>query len=451
MTRLLEFIVALILVVVLAVVVGVVLPSHGHVERSIEISHNLRHTWDTLNNFRNFPTYSALTGLDPRIEYASSGEDYGPGSEISWKTASQQGNGSLEIVSSELDKEIVWKLTNDWRGNDKHYTITLDPSDNGKLVKITMSYDVEYGWNFIDRYSQLYLHGHPATFMQYTLDNLQSMLANIPNIGYDDLDPVLMDRPRQPMLLVSTQAPRTLDDIAVATDKALSKLQAAAKELGLEQTGPYVTFTTNWGDQNYAFDIGIPVNSSVIEIADESIDLADAPSEDELKNMANGDDASSDDTADTGDADDETVQRNDGPGTFDESGNLRITDDVYARMMFGERALVAALHGGPAQLPLIRLALKAYASTHGYDFNEFAKRLYDIDVSDPDNEVVNDREYRIYLPVSTSPKMTPWQKKHPEEAARIINNQKTGTAAEQESTDMEAANETAPQRIDDGK
>ena len=43
MTRVLEFVVALIIVFILAVIVGLFLPSHAHIQRSIEISHNPQH------------------------------------------------------------------------------------------------------------------------------------------------------------------------------------------------------------------------------------------------------------------------------------------------------------------------------------------------------------------------------------------------------------------------
>lgn len=418
MTRLLEIIVALILVFVLAVVVGVLLPSHGHVERSLEISHNLRHTYDALNNFRRFPDYSALRALDPNVQFQLSGPAYGQDAEISWQDGNGLGNGSLKIVSDEENRQVVWALQNHWRGSNKRYTIDLEPSDNQKLVKITMSYDVDYGWDLISRYSQLYLHGDPATFMQYSLGGLQSMLANIPNIGYKDLDPVLVDTPEQPVLMLSTQAARSLDDIAVATHKALDQIHATMKSLGVEQTGPYITLTTDWGDENYSFDIAVPINTSRLKFGDKTVDLHDAPkpkslAEQNLENAAQ--------PAESGSAADaESGQPSSGPGTFGDDGSLEVAGDVRAKLAFGGRALLATWHGSPAGLSLMRLALKAYASTHGYDFNEYSERLYDIDVSAPDNETEDDRDYRVYLPVSDAPEQTPWQKENPDKAQQII-------------------------------
>ena len=56
MTRVLEVVVALIIVFILAVIVGLFLPSHGHISRSIQISHNPQQIYDVLNNFERFST-----------------------------------------------------------------------------------------------------------------------------------------------------------------------------------------------------------------------------------------------------------------------------------------------------------------------------------------------------------------------------------------------------------
>ncbi|MGA7297618.1 MAG: polyketide cyclase [Rhodanobacteraceae bacterium] len=452
MTRLLEIIVALILVFVLAVVVGVLLPSHGHVERSIEISHNLRHTFDSLNSFRRFPDYSAVRALDPNAQFSLSGPDEGAGSEVSWQKSGNSAKGDLTITSSEEDRQVIWSLKNGWRGANKRYTIDLVPSENHKLVKINMSYDVDYGWDLMSRYSQLYLHGDPATFMQYTLNSLQSMLANIPNIGYKDLDPVLVDTEQKPVMIVSTQAPRNLDDIAVATSKALDQIHAAMKKVGVEQAGHYVTLTTDWGAENYSFDIAVPIDSTKLKFGSKVVDLRDAPKPKSLaeQNLAANAEAekaaAASSTAGAGSgADVQGSDSRNGPGTFSDDGTLAVTEDVNAELAFGGRALMATWNGSPAGLSLMRLALKAYAGTHGYDFNEYSDRLYDIDVSAEDNNTEDDRNYRVYLPVSNAPEKTPWQMKNPEKAEQVISGSSVAAPASASSVDPgDASSVTQP-------
>ena len=129
MTRLLEFIVALVIVAVLGVVVGVAMPSTGHVEREMLISKDLRQVYDVFSNFRRFPDYSVLRSFDSKVQFELSGKAYGPGAKISWKASDPKvGDGALEIASidpgfaqiSDAGKgTIVWNLDNGWRGSDK--------------------------------------------------------------------------------------------------------------------------------------------------------------------------------------------------------------------------------------------------------------------------------------------------------------------------------------------
>lgn len=407
MTRLLEFIVALILVLVLAVVVGVLLPTHGHVERTIEISHNMEHVADVLNTFHAFPDYSALRSLDPNVKFETSGAPFGVGSTIAWQGNDRVGSGTLKIAESKPG-EIVWTVDNDWRGSNKHFTIDLSRSDNQKLVKIRWSYDVDYSWNLIDRYSQLYLHGDPASFIQYSENNLQSMLANIPNVGYAQLDPRLIDTPAQPVLLVSTTAPRNLDLIDEATGKALDQIHAAMKKLGVTAVGSPMIFTTNWGDQNYSYDVAQVIDQTTLNVDGVSHDLTALPQplSNAEQNLANASTAPASDSS----ADMPAVPGSASPGDVTDDGMLVIDDNVNAVMAFGGRALAANWPGdNPAGLPLMRLALKAYASTHGYDYNEYVNRFYNNIVtlpSDPDAKVPS---YTVYLPVTDAPAQTPEQ------------------------------------------
>ena len=57
MTRVLEVLVSLVIVFALSVIVGVLLPAHGHVERSVEVSSPLRQVYDSVNTFHRFPEW----------------------------------------------------------------------------------------------------------------------------------------------------------------------------------------------------------------------------------------------------------------------------------------------------------------------------------------------------------------------------------------------------------
>ena len=232
-------------------------------------------------------------------------------------------------------------IVNDWRGENKQYTLEIKPAANGKTVKITMGYDVDYGWD-LQRYAGMYLEGEPATQIQIHLTKLQDMLATFPIVDYKDTQIDIKDVPSHPTLFVSTTAKRTLDEVADATDKAVALIQGVVKKDKLTVAGPRTTITTNWGDENYDFDIALPVD------------------------------------------------RNDGA---DRSGE--------GRYELRRQVLVTSFTGSPAQLPLSRLMLKAYAETHGYSFDESGEgngRPFDELASQP-GAAEDAQSFNVYLPI----------------------------------------------------
>jgi hypothetical protein len=425
MTRVLEFIVALVIVAVVGVVVGVIMPSSGHVERSLVVSKDLRQVYDVVNNFRTFPDYGVLRAYDPKTQYTLSGNAYGPGSVISWSSQDEKvGDGKLTIASSQPDfdkidpsvnsAEIVWNVDNAWRGSDKHFTLDmLRQGNTGKLTKITWSYDVSYGFNLLDRYSNMYIHGQPDAFIQYSLNDLQNVLAAVPNIDYSALDPYIVQTKQTPVLIVSTSMKRKdgLDGLNEATDAAIKQIEDAAKKLGVHTNGPRIIFTTNYGDETYTFDVAEPIDSASLNVGGQSVQLT-PPTPPSLADQnaapASGSTAAAPANPDNGQ-----------PGGKDRYGRLIVDNNVRATLAFGGPALEAPWNGTAAGVPQTRDMLKAYAQTHGYKYDEVTNRLYDIlsqpEVKDAGGNITTYAQYSVYLPIADSadggtlPQQTPEQ------------------------------------------
>jgi hypothetical protein len=441
MTRVLEFVVALIIVFIIAVIVGLFLPSHAHIERSLDISHNPRQIYDVLNNFRRFPDYvgGELQAQDPQAKFSFSGPAYGPGATIQWTgsgVGSKIGNGKLVNKSGNIDlagnSTVTWDLTNPWRGDNKVFTLQVTPNQRGRVSNVTWGFDVHYGWNLIDRYSQLWIHGAPDTMIQYGLDSLQTMLAGIPNVDYEKLNPGLYRTQATPMLLVSTKATRTLDDIDTAKAAALKQIQDAMDKLGVKAAGPTTTITTEWGDTTYTFDLAVPIDTTTIKVDGKEYDLTKLPPRPTAAQLAGGPasgssaakpasaaTAPSGSTAGNSAAAASTAgepasaasageaAKGPVPGALDKQNQLIVDDNVRAAMM-PAREVLEATWTGEAGIPLVRLALTAYAATHGYQFNDTEDRIYDELASLP-NVPDQDRIYRVFLPVTNAPAQTPEQ------------------------------------------
>lgn len=400
MIRVLEVLVSLLLVFLLAVVIAVFLPDHGHVERSVTVSNPLRQVFDSVNTFRRFPQWAAVRARDPNVQIDFAGAESGPGAKVEWTSAQPEiGSGNMEIVSVEQDSEVRMALDNLWSGTNKSYTIKLEPSANGKTVKITWAYDTDYGWNLLWRYGGLYIHGEPATAIQVSLNNIAAMLSTFPNVDYADQPIEMADVPPQPMLFVSTKANRTLDEVEIATDEALARIEEVMAKAGLEAIGPRRTITTNWGDEEYTFDVAVPVGSAEFSIGGQAFTITEPMEAPPEPDGATDEDAgvAGDGSLDVDDPDAPRAELE--PGDRDSRGYLVVDGDVRAVQSYGGKALVTEYTGSPAALPLLRLMLKAYADTHGYPYAEYDQgRMWDELTTPFDSADVEDT-YRVYLPV----------------------------------------------------
>lgn len=415
--RVLEFLMACAIVIGIGVVAAVVMPGSGHIERSLVLGKDMRQVYDVVDNLRRLPEYSVLTARDPQINYTFSGKSYGPGAEISWASGNPAvGNGSITIDSAtpnfnKVDgtaktAQVVWDIENGWKGYDKTFTFDLErQGSRNQLTKVTWSYDVKYGWNLVNRFANLYIHGDPDAFIQYGLNSLQNVLAAVPNVNYGDLIPYIRQTEPTPVLLVpaSIQRKDGIEGLADTVDKAVAQIQAAAKKLGVNVTGPRIVFTTNYGDTTYTFDVAMPIDSSSLNVNGQTQQLT-APTTPATDLSAPAD-------ASTAAAPAAPATLN--PGDHDGHGRLVVDGNVRATLAFGGAALEGVWNGTAAGIPQTRDMLKAYALTHGYKFDDVLHRSYDIlakpEVKDAQGNITSYAEYDVYLPITNAPNQTPEQ------------------------------------------
>ncbi len=380
MTRVLELLVSLLIVVVLVVGVGVLLPDHGHVERTVEVSSPLRQIFDSANTLRRFPEWSPERRIDPQLHMSYDGKRNGPGAIVNWNGDETVGTGKLEIVSSDEDSQVKMSVENNFAGTNKFYTITLNPSESGKTTKIVWAYDVDYGWDLQSRYAGLYIHGKPDANVQTAVANFANMLASFPNVDYKDQDIQPVEVTGAPVLFISTKAPRTLDEVEDATTTAVARIEEVMKKAGLTQAGPVRTITTNWGDENYVFDVSIPVNSAEFTLDGNNYTITTPVVSDTVEDMSDSEPAPELKT-----------------GDHDEDGYLVVEGKVKAKVSYSGLALVTEYAGSAAALPLLRLQEKAFAETHGYLYSEMNGGRFWDEVSATSEE--GERTYKVYLPV----------------------------------------------------
>jgi hypothetical protein len=271
MTRLLEILISLAIVAVLFTVVGFILPSSRHLENSVETNRKMTIVFDTLNSVRRFKDWNPSVAGDPKIKINVSGPDSGVGAKVSWDSEEKAlGQGSWTIAKSEPGKLVEYAIEDIDRGHNKRSAFTFQPTGKaGRNIQITQSYDVDYGFNLLGRYSGLYVASNIGEKMKLGLSSLSNMLATIPNLDYtllgkDDpsMAPRLAERPAENLLVLSAAVP--LNQITIQTQMK-TNMEWIKKNItanGLEAVGPVRIITNEFGSQIYSFDVAQQVRKA---------------------------------------------------------------------------------------------------------------------------------------------------------------------------------------------
>jgi hypothetical protein len=250
MNRILEFVLSLLIVAVLFVLIGVILPSHAHVERNVELANPVSQVYDVLNGFRRYNTWQPWARIDPNAKYTTEGPDFGVGSRISWTSWEKQiGTGSLEITESQAGDSITQSLTNEWYGTNKTYRFKLEPNQQTRATNLVWTLDVDYGWNLFGRYAGMYLNGSVGELMSAGLSQLANVMAAMPVVDYSQIEIQLVDVEAVDLIAVGAgvpAAPRKWDEAETLMSTAWTDAEAFALAAASRTCWARTTTTTTW-------------------------------------------------------------------------------------------------------------------------------------------------------------------------------------------------------------
>lgn len=369
MTRLIEFVIALVIVALLFVLAGLVLPDHRHIRHSVETNRPARLVFDLLNGFQRFGEWHPKRMHDPSIRYSIEGEPRGVGSVLRYESSDPRiGSGSWTITDTVQDERIEFAVESPAHGFNKTSVFTIE--DRGRTVDINWEYDVSYGWNLLGRYAGMYIARTVGEDMKTGLSNLTGLLATVPNFNYDQLDVVVTEVPATTALIVSTSADRNISAVEEELDNTIRRLREVIRSNRLEETGPPRLITTVFGDKKYEFDVAIPVR---VPVADEA---PAAPAEGEEEAPV-----------------DPRAKLVAASAPLED---LNLPEGVVSGLTYGGRVVTANFAGHPASLPLVRDMLRAYAATHGLQVHDRAWEEY---LSDITTTSVDETTFDVYWPI----------------------------------------------------
>jgi len=292
MTRLIEFVIALALVLALFLVIGLVLPSSRSLQESVETNRRMTIVFDTLNNVRRLKDWNPLIpSAANELSYSGGEDNTGVGAKVDFNSANAAwGQGSWEITTSERPAstggagKIVYSIVDKRMGTDKQSTFDLQPTGkDNRNVKITQSYQVKYGFNLLGRYAGMYVSRHVGDAVKAGLGKLTNMLATVPNFDYrTEGSPLtglkIVDVPSEDLLVVTAgNIDRTNDAIKGSIKQNQEWIKRVMDANGLAAAGPLRIITTDFGAEKYAFDIAQPVRKASAATKSEEAAAAAAP------------------------------------------------------------------------------------------------------------------------------------------------------------------------------
>lgn len=272
MYRILEFVIAAVLTVLLFVTIALFLPDRASVERRIEVTNPTTQVYDALNHFKRYNEWQPWAANDNLTRYSVEGAEFGIGAKFNWSSPFNKdiGSGSLEIVQSDPDERVVMALVNDWRGHGKTQTFILEPDTRTNSVLLRWVIDVEYGWDLIGRFAGLYLNGRVGESMNGGLGRFAAMMSQVPNVDYSQVEIGILDVPATDIIFVgetTPAAPRQWDEAETKMDAAWAEGAAFAQRNRLVVLGDRRRVVNMLGEENNDFSLAWAVEPHAAEPA----------------------------------------------------------------------------------------------------------------------------------------------------------------------------------------
>ncbi len=199
-----KIIITVISIVILVAVVGLLLPRHAHVQRSVTIDRPASLVYATVNSFVLFPKWSPWQDLDPNMTQVTEGPRDGVGAKLVWKGNDKVGAGTQVITASTPNQSVASDLDFGNMGTAKS-RVTFTPE--GSATRATWAVDLDMGANPIGHYIGLTMDGMLGKDFANGLAKLKSLLEGMPNADIAGFEAQPVNLTPAPILIVDESVP----------------------------------------------------------------------------------------------------------------------------------------------------------------------------------------------------------------------------------------------------
>ncbi len=250
----------LVALVVIFVVVGFVLPSQRHVERSVVIDAPPCVVFSQVNGFKRFNDWSPWVAVMPDAEYDFEGPDFGVGSKMSWTaTEPRPESGSQTIIASTPYERVDAEL--EFEGQGTAQSSFLLNGENGG-THLTWTFDTDFGLNILGRYWGLLLDRQLGPLYAQGLANLKRIAEELPKVDWSDIEIGIAEIPSTTIAYFTGSSGAGQEEISAAFAAAYGRVVAFVTANGLQLAGPPIAITNFWDERGYGFDAGLPVSGT---------------------------------------------------------------------------------------------------------------------------------------------------------------------------------------------
>jgi effector-binding domain-containing protein len=257
-----RILVAIVAVLLLAVVVGLLLPRQVRVERSVSINRPASLVYAVVNSFQLFPKWSPWQELDPNMHQYSEGPREGVGAKLVWSGNDKVGTGTQLITASNPDHSVMSDL--DFGGSTAKSTVTLTPE--GSATRATWTVDMDMGANPIAHYIGLTMDNMLGKDFAGGLAKLKTLVESMPNADIAGFvaQPVQL---QSATILVVTESAAP-DAIAKAYADGFGQIGKFMAKNKLHQAGAPMGIDGETTASGYTFDAAIPVDRADVPSAE---------------------------------------------------------------------------------------------------------------------------------------------------------------------------------------
>jgi effector-binding domain-containing protein len=260
-----RILVILVAVLIVVAVIGLLLPRHVHVERSVTVARPASLIYAVVDSFQLFPKWSPWQNLDPNMHQTMEGPREGIGAKLVWSGNDKVGSGTQVISAATPDRSVASDLDFGKMGRAR---AAIDLLAQGTSTRVTWSVDMDMGAGPIGHYFGLMMDGMIGKDYETGLKNLKALAEAMPNVDIASFAAQPVELSAMPILVVSKTSPPDTASISKAYADGYAQIGKFMAKHKLNQRGAPLGIDGEMTSTRFTFQAGMPVDRSDVSPGD---------------------------------------------------------------------------------------------------------------------------------------------------------------------------------------